>query len=193
MVLAELTLPFLGQRTYLHGTTLFDELRRHATSDAVLSFKISHRIESNRVRFIDLSHDDTPSNPAATLDWKGREARGSIGVIPLSPQFPIERRPYDESLVTRSLSVKGEDATFVGIPPFTLVAMLVPTFKIVLRNVHRSSDQGQWMFTRLDLDHFPPSYTTLGLRLDRVLGGTLAKAHVIIDGTAAGAIYYSWV
>jgi hypothetical protein len=107
--------------------------------------------------------------------------------------LPIERRPYDESLVTRSLAVGTEEVNLIGDPPFTLVATLVPMFKVLLKDVHRSGDRGQWMFTRLDLDAYPSSQTALALHLDRVLGGTLAKAHVLVGGKAYGAIYYSWV
>ena len=193
MTSVDLTLPFLEQRTYLHGTTLFDELRQHAAPGASLSFRISRRIESNRVRLVDAAHSRKQLDPAATLDWRNLETSASIGVIQLPPLPPIERKPYDESLVTRSLTAGAEEVTLIGASPFTLVATLVPMFKVLLKDIHRSGDRGQWMFTRLDLDALPSSYAGLGLRLERVLGGTLAKAHVIVGGEACGAIFYSWV
>jgi hypothetical protein len=193
MTSVDLTLPFLEQRTYLHGTTLFDELRQYAAPGASLSFRISRRIESNRVRLVDAAHSRKQLDPAATLDWRSPGMSASIGVIQLPSLPPIERKPYDESLVTRSLTVGAEEVTLIGTSPFTLVATLVPMFKVLLKGIHRSGDPGQWMFTRLDLDAYPSSHTALALHLDRVLGGTLAKAHVVGGGQACGAIYYSWV
>ena len=189
----DLTLPFLEQRTYLHGTTLFDELCRHVGPDGALSLKISSRIESNRVRFFELPDGHGSASPAATFDWRNRGVSISIGVVPLPPVLPVERKPYDESRVTRSLSIGAEEVGFAGVPPFSLVAMLVPMFKVLLKDVHRAGDRGQWMFTRLDLDPVPSSFTALGVRLDRILGGTIAKARVNVGGEPCGAIYYSWV
>jgi len=196
MTAAELTLPFLGQRTYLHGTTLFDVLRSRAPENGALSFKVSRRIESNRVR-VEAGPETGGwrERPAASLSWKHGAQRGFLAVTPLAPADPIERHPYDEALVTRAGSIAGQEVRLEGPSPFTFVATLVPLYKMLLKAAHPMSPPGQWMFTRLDLERHPDAFRGLSLALDPALvpGSTLVRCSIVIGERAVGTLYYSWV
>lgn len=50
MLPAEYHFPFLEKRQYLHGTTLFDAMVQHVPPGASVSFKISRRILSDKLR-----------------------------------------------------------------------------------------------------------------------------------------------
>ncbi len=190
----ELTLPFLEQRQYLHGTTLFEALRKHVPSEAALTFKVSQIIKSNCIR-IEAADDanERNSHSAASLAWKNGEGRGSLAVVPLDPTHPIERHSYDESLVTQKCSLSGQSVELDVAPPFTFVATLIPMFKTLLKSAHPMEQPGQWMFTRLELDRHPDTIIALGLSLDGVVGGSLARSRIMLGGKSIGALYYSWV
>jgi hypothetical protein len=193
MTPVELTLPFLEQRNYLHGTTLFEALRTKVPADAELTFKVSHRIESNRVRIeADPESPGWKARAAASLAWKRGGDRGSLAVVPMPAQAPIERLPYDESLVARACSLSGNQVVLEGDSPFSFVATLIPMYKVLLKAVHPMSRPGQWMFTRLDLDRHPTAFDELSLVLDGVAGGTLARCRVLVTRRVIGALYYSW-
>jgi hypothetical protein len=196
MTAVELTLPFLGQRTYLHGTTLFDALRGRTPENSALSFKVSRRIESNRVR-VEAGPETGgwKERPAASLAWKLGTQRGFLGVAPLPPADPLERHPYDEALVTRVCSVAGQQVRLQGSSPFSFVATLVPLYKVLLKSVHPMASPGQWMFTRLDLERHPGTFEALSLTLDPapVPGSTLVRCRILIGERSVGTLYYSWV
>jgi hypothetical protein len=194
MTATELVLPFLEQRTYLHGTTLFEAMRAEVPSTAALSFKVSRRIDSNRVRIETTSEGDgsTP-HPAASISWALGARRGSLAVTPLPRQDPIRRESYDESLVARIAVVHGHEAALSGVAPFGFVATLVPLFKVLLKSTCQPREAGQWMFIRMDLERHPDSLDGLRLVLDAFAGGKLARSRIFTSGRQTGTLYYSWV
>lgn len=194
MTSVELTLPFLEQRGYLHGTTLFEALRERVPVEAGLTFKVSRRIESNRVRVERVADSVGRGAPfAASLAWKLRGEHGMFGVVPLPAQPPVERQQYDESAVTRACTLEGSQVVLTGRSPFSFIATLIPMYKMLLKTAYPMSPPGQWMFTRLDLDRHPAAFEKLSLVFDAVAGGLLARSRVLIEKRPVGALYYSWV
>ncbi|HXX74269.1 MAG TPA: hypothetical protein VEI50_04020 [Nitrospiraceae bacterium] len=193
-VVAELTLPFLGNRTYLHGTTLFESMRSHLSSDGPITFKIARRIESNRVR-ISLVTDLVQQKDewAASLVFRSAKGPQILVAQPLELLPPIERQAYDESVIISRATGGKNELWFEGPSPFTLIATLIPMFKVLLKREHPMNVPGQWMFTRLDLEGHPEKQGRLGLRLDAVLGSVLARSVILRDHVSCGHLYYSWV
>lgn len=199
----ELTLPFLERRDYLHGTTLFDALvslpGNGIDRQASLSFKLSHRIDSDRVAVETLADARSLDRDrhAASLSFQTSERTSSVlGVIPLPPSGDPARESYDESLVSDLVSVEPGRVSLVGTTPFSLVATLIPLNKVMLREERIAPGRpGQWFFTRLDLDDLPEGdFLPVALELDAVLGGgALVRSRIAIGGKPIGAIFFSWV
>lgn len=193
-VVEDLTLPFLGSRTYLHGTTLFEALRSHVPKVGAMTFKIARRIESNRVRICSMSDPSKQKEDyAAMLVCRSTEGVRSLTVQVLGPHEPVERHVYDEALISEKVVASAGEVVYEGASPFTFVATLIPMFKVLLKREHPMPTPGQWMFTRMDLDAHPQSWERLSLRLDAVLGNTLVRGVIIRNGTQCGHLYYSWV
>jgi hypothetical protein len=190
----DLTLPFLEQRSYLHGTTLFEALRGHVSQDSTMTFKFAKRIESNCIRVWRYKNpSENKESYAASLVWRlGGKAEG-LGVEPLTQALPLERLAYDESLVTSKLITRPGEVWFDGPSPFSFVATLIPMYKTLLKREHPMDMPGQWMFTRLDLDAHPQSWERLGLRLEGMAGNTLARSVIFRKSERIGLLYYSWV
>lgn len=179
--MTELRLPFLGTRTYLHGTTLFDALRELA-EPGPLAFKFSRLIESDRVLVSD------SGEAWASLSHPDRK----LCVRPLPRSDEVERRPYDESLVTGRANFGSHLATLSPAWPFSFVATVVPLHKELLkRNVPIARD-GQWLFTHLQIERIPDASEPLELRVRAVLPGRMAQSAVQASGIPIGRITFSW-
>jgi hypothetical protein len=185
----ELELPFLGARTYLHGTTLFDAMSGYVPAGAALSFKISRRIDSDRVRL----QAGSAEGHDASLSWQQQERAGSLSAFARAPSAAVRRDAYDEAQVSGRASAEGDTATLSECSPFGFVQTLIPLFKVLLARKVVPARPGQWMFTRLDLPRIPEPFTPLSLRLSGVVPNRLARARISCAGNDAGEIYFSWV
>ena len=184
----DLTLPFLEQRGYLHGTTLFDALAPLAPAGATLDFKVVRVIDTPHVRLHDKAA--APKGVAAGLSWPD----GGVRVEPLAAFGEPARTAYDERVVTSQVVFDDDKAAHVDESPLGLTQTLIPLHKALLAKAQPVEGDGQWMFTRLVLDHLPAAFLPLGLRLTGVLGGgNLVKSRITVAGADAGDLYFSWV
>jgi len=189
----EYALPLLGTRTYLHGTTLFDALTQHVPQAATVSFTISKRIDSDRVVFIVQPGDDQSADVYAKLTWRTDASSGLIAVKPLAPSAEPRRAPYDEDLVTRALVYDDQSVTMEKASPFSFVATLIPMFKALLANYVDLAKTGQWMFTRLDLEHLRNDLFPVRLQYAGIIGNSLARSNIECGSRRVGTLYFSWV
>lgn len=192
----QLQLHFLGARRYLQGSTLFDALCNYVPGEAKLTLKIGKAIRSDRVRVVSDELTGGNRSPAfsAFLAWESQGAKGVFAVEALPPSENPVRKPYDESLVTDRVVYSDDAATFEGKSPFSFAATLTSVNKALLSRLVRSNDNGQWLLTRIELDHLPSTYDLLTLRRHSVLfGGQMVKSDIIADGQSTGAVYFSWI
>ena len=187
MDLPPFTLPFLGRREYLHGTTLFDALLPLLPPDAEMTFKFSQMIRSPRVAIGDAPGD-------ASLSWKSPSAGpGAWHIRPLPTAAPVERRPYPELLVSERAELAGKSARYLGESPFSFVSTLIPLHKALLAAHVRPALPGQWVFTRLDLLKRPASFSRIELQLAGVFREQLAHSKILVEDEPLGSIYFSWL
>jgi hypothetical protein len=190
MLPADLQLPFLEQRTYLHGTTLFDAMMRFVPEGAVVSFKIPRRIDSDRVH---LAPAGGAGEASASMLWsRGGESATVVALAQPASGRP-RRDPYDEAQVENRAQVQDKRALLREAPPYGLVQALIPLFKALLKCEVPTTTPGQWMFTRLDLSAQPRPFVPLELALSGVTPNALARARVNCAGAELGMLYFSWV
>jgi hypothetical protein len=190
MLPADLELPFLEQRTYLHGTTLFDAMMPFVPEGAAVSFKIPKRIDSDRVR---LQAADAAGEASASLVWtRGGESNALVAIAQPASSRPRRER-YDEAQVEARAVVQTNSAVLSEAPPYGLVQVLIPLFKALLKRGAVTTTPGQWMFTRLDLSAQPRTFVPLELELSGAVLNTLARARVRSAGNEIGMLYFSWV
>ena len=189
----EYVLPFLGRRTYLHGTTLFDALMQHVPQAATVSFTISRRIDSDRVAFVVQPSSDQQGDVSAKLAWRTDVSSGLIAVKPLLPSAEPRRTSYDEALVTRALVRGNQSVTLEKASPFGFVATLIPMFKVLLASCVEMARAGQWMFTRLDAKLPTEEFLPLQLKYEGMLGNSLARSAIECRRQKVGTLYFSWV
>ena len=183
-------LPFLGQRAYLHGTTLFDAMLVHVPAGSTISFRIPQRIDSDTVRLQTL--EDSGQTGLATLAWKCGDRSGTICAVPLPGSTRPRRDVYDEGSIRRQLSSNAGEVTLDTPTPLSFVATLIPLFKALLDQDPRPASPGQWVFSRLDFGYPPTPFLPVRLRLDARIGGRLARAAVTAGAECVGHLYFSW-
>ena len=187
-------LPLLGTRTYLHGTTLFDALMKHVPEAAAVSFTISQRIDSDRVAFIiQPGKDQQEDGVHAKLAWHRGASSGVIAVKPLPSSTAPPRAPYDESIVARALVRGDQSVTLEKATHFSFIATLIPMFKVLSANCVDMAKAGQWMFTRLDVTPPTGEFLPLCLKLNGMIGNSLARSTIECRGGSIGSLYFSWV
>lgn len=189
----QLSLPFLGNRSYLHGTTLFDALSRHVPKKARRVFKFSRLITTNRVMVAALERIDARGDPvSATLAYQTDSDTGCLGVMPLEPGKDLIRIPYDEGLVTNVARFSSRRVELDLPSPFSFVATIVPLNKALLLREVPQEGRGQWLFTRLDVDEVPERAGPIVLVVRDSLGGRIVRSEVEVGGSRVGELYFSW-
>jgi hypothetical protein len=189
----EVVLHFLGGRTYLQGTTLFDGLRSHCRQGRNISFRISRLVESDRVSAerIDVDSEDT-SRFSALLVWDEGGARRGLGIVPLPPSPTPLRLPFDEAAIVGRAEFTADSATTSFQGSETLARSLVALNKALLLRLLQPSGPGQWLFVRLDLDKYYDKFGALRLTLRSNLAFAAVSSSIEIDGHAAGTVVFSW-
>lgn len=188
-----LDLPFLGQRQYIQGTTLFDALLPFIPGQAKISFKIPHLIKSDRLELINLRGvERIPDSLAASLIWGTPAETGGLGVMPLPPSERPRRIAYDESQINSLAKFTGGLAELDRPSPFSFAGTIVSLNKAMLLQQFPKNEPGRWLFVRLDLSKIPENFIPLSLTLNNIIGGRIAKTEIKVGGFMIGDLYFSW-
>jgi len=191
----ELKLPFLGQRTYLHGTTLFNALQGRFPGMRNIDFRLFTLIQSDRVAVEMLSPGAKRGREhSATLLATGGGAPLHVGVAPLEPSGAIAREPFDEGAIVGPARLLADAGRIeLDAPaPFPFVTTVVALHKALLLKAIASPPAGQWLFTRLELKHVPETFGSLVLERRASLGLKLVRSDILVDSASVGSIYFSW-
>jgi hypothetical protein len=189
--LIEAQLPFLGTRPYLHGTTLFRFLSSIAPEADSGCFRIVNVIRTDRVAVV-----TDPSNtfPLAVFDCFTGGRKKSLYVKPLPPSPNVIRQLYDEDEILSRAAFDINKASIPNAVGLELLPAVVPLFKRLLDERGMVQAGGQWMFTRFDWALLIPTVpVSIGLRLDHVRSGLIARATIQESGREIGEIYFSFV
>jgi hypothetical protein len=190
----EVRLPFLGQRTYLQGTTIYDALQPMCPEGARRSIKFPHLLQTDRIKLAALpSLQNVSGRPSFVLHWQRGSAEGVITGEPLPPSAQPERVPYDEVKLT-DLARFGEQEVELDRPsPYSFCATIVSLNKFLLLARMPSTMRGQWLFTRLDIDAHPAAFVPLRLNVASNLGWRVVHSEIRVGGKRIGALYFNWL
>lgn len=186
-----LTLPFLGKRTYLHGTTLFETLSGSHRRISDLSFKINRLIPSNRVRVHDgQAPDGTQISAQMVFASEGVRHRLLVTAEPSSEA--IERAAYDEQALADLARFDGDSVTLRTPSPATPIKTMVALNKALLLRRFSPAGPGQWFFTRIDGDFYPAEFGEMTITCRDSLSPNAMPSTVTVDGKPLGRLIFSW-
>lgn len=189
-----LTLCFLGQRDYLHGTTLFDALRPWYENGTHIQAKLGRLMKTDRVQVELLpGGGGTEVNYSATLCWGEVGTEHRIGVMPLEPSPSPERVPFDEESIVRRAQFEDRSVTVTDPQGESLIRMMVALNKALLFRILTPPLPGQWVFTRLELETAPISFQQVSLRFRSNVGVAAVTSSIEVDGRNLGTLMFSWL
>jgi hypothetical protein len=188
-------LPFLGNRTYLQGTTLFECLHRYATPDAPFSFKVPRIIRTPRIKStVIVGRQIAPTVWDAVLRWKSEAREGCVYATGLPHAGEPRRIPFDENQVVALARFAADAVELKRESPFEFVTTIVSLNKACLLRSGKDFGRGRWAFTRLDLSRLPSSARGVRLEIDASVSASHAtRTRVLLDGTRLGELYFAWV
>jgi hypothetical protein len=189
-----LTLCFLGQRDYLHGTTLFDALRPWYENGTHIQFKLARLMTTDRVQVEPLpGGGGSEGNYSATLRWGEAGTEHRIGVMPLEPSASPVRVPFDEESIVRRAQFEDRSVTFTDPQGESLIRTMVALNKVLLFRILTPPLPGQWLFTRLELETAPMSFQQVSLRFRSNVGVAAVTSSIEVDGRNLDTLMFSWL
>lgn len=198
----KLNLSFKGQRPYIHGTSILDEvmacaLGLYGPELVEVDFSI-HKMVDKKLFVRWFSSDASvldKQESIAQIKFKNKDNYINGGIFSES-ESPSERVPYFESLVTdfcsidigrRKIALERDDSGFSGIE--ILVAMNKALHLAVFENLVDI----QWVFCRWSgpVWPLPDDMKGVAITLKKNLGTRLTCAEVILRGRVMGNLYFS--
>jgi hypothetical protein len=187
----ELTLPFLGERSYLHGTTLFEELIGAYPFASTISYKLGQIITTNRVR-VEQSID-VSERPAASLFLTDRhDTPIRLSVYPSPSSREPFSEPYDEASIVEAARFTGDNVTGPPRKNVSTIKTMVALNKALLCRTLSPSTPGQWLFTRLDIAFYPKDFDRISVTYRSRASFAAVVSDVSTDGGRIGKIIFSW-
>ena len=102
----KLILPFLGNREYLHGTTMLKSLLELIPKKTTFCLRIMKIIKSN---VIEIKNCKTDSIINARMDWEKDNQKGSLFITESNPILPVRKEIYDEELILEKVNFKNSE------------------------------------------------------------------------------------
>ena len=182
--------PFLDERTYVQGSTLFNVVAPFLSDARAVSFKISKIIRSNNLYLTYMQLPKVGSMPcAAECSWT--DGRGDhIIYFRESGRIDSIKQTHDENAILRGSSV-GSFAAVDLQPPYTFVETAVALNKSYLQFQLPLDAAHQFWFTRLDLVCGPPVWGSMELVYERAIGAVHHVTRIAVAGSRIGSIYFA--
>lgn len=187
-----LTVPFLGKRTYLHGTTLFETLTADHRQISDFSFKINRLIPTNRVR-IHEGRAPEDAKVSAQMVFTAEDVQRTLLVVAEPPSDSVDRTVYDEQALADLARFEGDSVTLRGPSPTTAIKTMVALNKALLLRRFPPTAPGQWFFTRIDGDFYPAGFAEMTITCRDNLSPSAMPSEIAIDGKKLGRLIFSWV
>lgn len=177
------TLPFLGERHYLHGTTLLEWLLPQACDPVRFSFKIEKVILSNTVEVT----GDNGEHSAVLLFG---DTTLFVRERPLNP--PVQREDFDEQALALRMN-RQEERFVLPLDTVSPVRAMVAAFKHALLKYYPVPRRpGHWAFVRLDATCLPRNACSC-LFLENILcRDGMACCSVTFDEIPSATLYFAW-
>ena len=189
-----LDLHFLGQRSYLQGTTLFDCLSEQCRTGRRISFRIGRQMFTDRVALESfVPGDATAGRFAATLTWSEAGTHRGIGVLPVDPSPSPRREPFDEDTLLATAVFEGDTASLRTPGQVSLVQLAVALNKALLLRLLKPAGAGQWLFVRLDIDRVVERFEALRVTRRASAGVAAVSSLIDVDGHRLGTLIFSWL
>jgi hypothetical protein len=196
----ELEFRFKGDRTYVHGTDMYNAMLGElltsypAITISPLRFTV-HRPATLQCHLLVGEPGETLAKPAsAVTELTTHVAEGRISAWLFEVDAPVtERYPYDEDRVETVCICHDSSIAIHQDSGYTPIETAVAMTKLLHRRLY-PPDMGKWLFTRLELQRPLAGADTsrFAIHFLEDLGrGRLTKSKIQVGSERIGQIYFS--
>jgi hypothetical protein len=196
-----LKLVLKGERNYVHGTTMFDEVVR-LLSDVgckqlnAVEFLIHKMTSANLKLVVEPYREVSPVSDDIALIRFVVNGQSMQACVKLQEGMPETRMPYDESAVTNRCEINVANRSIRLLNDgfgFSPIEVLVSMNKALHLAVLDKPADTSWVFCRWDSPAWPllAGLSGVTITLKQTLGTRLTRADVELAGQLLGQIYFS--
>jgi hypothetical protein len=197
MLEKQLTLKFKGERNYLHGTDMYNEIltwlkiEKHEVEDIDFAF---HFLAKRQLKAILFPLTESII-PVAVCTFTSGGVRESVSLF--ETDHPVmERYPYkeDEIVSQKEIDLTQKKGILRGEMTYSDIEVWVAMTKSLHQKVYAQL-KGKWLFVRGRfpeyLSHSPAKERTIVIAAS--FNDKLTRTEVFFDGVKSGEIYFSIV
>jgi len=176
-------LAFLGNRDYLHGSTLFEvmiEELRHANIAPIDIDFVFERRTDHQVRVVPGEPDGSAAK-IASLRY-----RGGVLTAVETQELICRCQPYVESDLAKAFVFRGDTIKIEHLDAsYSFIEGVTSAFKAILQ---KQEPERKFVFARLRIPAIPEG--AFSVMFDRKIGNRFYEGRVEVAGQDAGAIYF---
>lgn len=188
-------LPLLGERTYLHSTTVFNALVDLIPDGTSFVFKLNRLLDTDTllVERESIARKNHDREVGGSLIWDTDKGRDGY-ILSLLPNSDNRRKALSkETDIQKASTVSEGEAIFILHEDVSFVEVIVHLNKLLLQACFPDKVHGKWVFSRLDADFVPARFAQIKLSVAKAIGGArIVKSNISVDGSSVGDIYFNW-
>lgn len=197
MIEKKLTLKYKGERNYLHGTDMFNEILTWLNGQKQDLTDIDFAFHSLAIHQLKVVSGQLPDEivPVAVCSFSSGGARESVYLLE-TDQLVEERYSYPEDEIVKLMEIdlSAKKGVLIGEMSYSDIEVWVAMTKALHLRVFQDL-KGKWLFVR---GRFPKyvlhsSATERSLVITAFFNNKLTRSEVFLDGVKSGEIYFSIV
>lgn len=193
------TLTFKGGRTYVHGTTIYEQIILGATSLGLGKVDGNVRINlraqlHHQAEFIYMDPSEKSNKPdTAVTDFdlmvSGKPMTGWVQptVTPVDTD-----KPYNENLIRQDAAIDGQTISFNGQADFQPIEVSTSMAVQLHQALYPPQGSQKWLLARITLDQPFASADTQSMQLElkRIVGNKFTETNIITHGRKCGQFHF---
>jgi hypothetical protein len=180
---------FKGSRTYAHGADIVKALYHCFPLSSIdkIDLKFNGLASTN----LELVSGNLTPNPKVNIRVSENGQDTLYQLIESGGKIEC-RYEYDEgSLLEKcELDLKNQQIYMNGVTGYTLCENFVAMNKYLLQSLF-PTEQGKWLFTRLEQSTFIPDESLITVKLIKNFNFRLTKSDILLGNQTIGSVYYT--
>jgi hypothetical protein len=189
---------FKGNRKYIHGTDMFNKMTDfgHLPSHLHNIRFIAHKVVHSPLCNVYLTDKKEELNEIADICVRCQfdidQSTHWMALTQATSAIPEQRYAYDEDQIVSLCSLKDSAITLTAPSAYSFIENIVAMNKHLHQHLFPEAD-GNWFFTRIDLDSGCEERAHLELHFRHNMNYRLTRSDILANGQKLGDLYFSLV
>jgi hypothetical protein len=200
MTSQRLRLSFKGNRTYVQGPDIYAAINGYLTESAIATEVAQpdirfHRLVTKDLMAAPLDRSAEPPSVSYAFTAAGERQHWALREVDVEPGRAEVRVPYPEEdiVAATAFDAAGKTAVIETVTPYSDLEVYTALNKALHQRVlAEATAQGKWLLVRFEAARYVhrTAYKSVTVQLSNMLGVSLTKSRVDIDGAPFGWIYF---